>query len=108
MAKLGGSASTEIDAPLDAVWAVVEDVLSAPEWQNGLVAMTALETDAEGRPPLLEVENDIKVRTGRARLRSASDAPARLAWSQEKGDGKSGSGWWQRGDLGGDRPEATY
>jgi uncharacterized membrane protein len=108
MAKLGGSASTEIDAPLDAVWAVVEDVLSAPEWQNGLVSMTALESDAEGRPTLVEVENDIKVRTVKSKVRFTYDGPARLSWSQEKGDLKSVDGSWELADLGGDRTQATY
>jgi carbon monoxide dehydrogenase subunit G len=108
MAKLGGSASTEIDAPLDAVWAVVEDVLSAPEWQNGLVSMTALETDGEGRPTLVEVENDIKVRTVKSQVRFAYDAPTRLSWSQVKGDLKSVDGSWDLADLGGGRTEATY
>jgi Polyketide cyclase / dehydrase and lipid transport len=108
MAKLGGSASTEIDAPLDAVWAVVEDVLSAPEWQNGLVSMTALETDGDGRPTLVEVENDIKVRTVKSKVRFSYDGPTRLSWSQEKGDLKSVDGSWELSDLGGDRTEATY
>jgi uncharacterized membrane protein len=108
MARLGGSASTEIDAPIDAVWAVVEDVLSAPEWQNGLVSMKALETDDEGRPTLVEVENDIKVRTVKSQVRFAYAGPARLSWSQEKGDLKSVDGSWDLSDLGGDRTEATY
>ena len=50
MAHLSGSASTEIDAPVEQVWEVVEDVLAAPRWQGGLVAMSALERDADGRP----------------------------------------------------------
>jgi hypothetical protein len=108
MANLGGSASTEIDAPIAAVWAVVEDVLSAPEWQNGLVSMAALETDAEGRPTLVEVENDIKVRKVKSKIRFAYDGPTRLTWSQEKGDLKSVDGSWDLADLGGDRTEATY
>ena len=108
MAKLGGSASTEIDAPLDEVWAVVEDVLSAPEWQNGLVSMTALETDDDGRPTLVEVENDIKVRTVKSKVRFNYDGPTRLSWSQEKGDLKSVDGSWELSDVGGGRTEATY
>jgi hypothetical protein len=108
MAKLGGSASTEIDAPLEEVWAVVEDVLSAPEWQNGLVSMTALEKDGEGRPTLVEVENDIKVRTVKSKVRFSYDGPTRLSWSQEKGDLKSVDGSWDLADLGDGRTEATY
>ncbi len=108
MAKLGGSASVEIDAPLGAVWAVVEDVLSAPDWQNGLVSMRALEEDGEGRPTLVEVENDIKVRRVKSNVRFAYDGPARLSWSQEKGDLKSVEGSWTLADLGDGRTEATY
>lgn len=43
MAHISGSASIEIDAPPAQVWRVVQDVLSAPRWQVGLDAMTALE-----------------------------------------------------------------
>jgi carbon monoxide dehydrogenase subunit G len=108
MAKLGGSASEEIDAPLDDVWAVVEDVLSAPQWQNGLVSMEALDTDADGRATLVEVENDIKVRRVRSEVRFAYDAPHRLSWQQEKGDLKSVVGSWELEDLGDGRTRATY
>ena len=108
MAKMGGSASAEIDAPLDEVWAVVEDVLSAPDWQGGLVGITALETDDQGRPTLVESENDIKVRTVKTKVRFAYDGPTRLSWKQEKGDLKSVEGSWLLEDLGGGRTKATY
>jgi uncharacterized protein YndB with AHSA1/START domain len=105
---MGGSASAEIDAPLEEVWAVVEDVLSAPEWQGGLVGMSALDRDADGRPTLVESENDIKVRTVKTQVRFRYDPPARLSWSQEKGDLKSVEGSWTLEDLGGGRTRATY
>jgi carbon monoxide dehydrogenase subunit G len=108
MARLGGSARAEIDAPIEDVWAVVEDVLSAPEWQNGLVGMEALEHDGEGRPTLVEVENDIKVRRVKSEVRFAYAAPSRLSWTQEKGDLKSVDGSWELADLGGGRTQATY
>lgn len=108
MGTLGGTAGTEIDAPLEEVWAVVEDVLSAPEWQGGLISMEALETDAEGRPTLVETVNDAKVRQVRARVRFDYDeGPQRLSWSQEKGDLKSLEGSWDLEDIGG-RTRATY
>jgi carbon monoxide dehydrogenase subunit G len=108
MAHLAGSASSEIEAPLKEVWAVVEDVLSAPEWQGGLDAMSALEHDAEGRPTLVETENDIKVRRIKARVRFSYEAPKRLSWTQEKGDMKSVEGSWELEDLGGGRTRATF
>lgn len=108
MGKLGGSSSAEIDAPLDKVWAVVEDVLSAPEWQGGVVSMEALETDSEGRATLVESENDIKVRHVKTHVRFAYDGPETLSWKQEKGDLKSVEGSWTLEDLGDGRTRATY
>ena len=108
MAKMGGSASAEIDAPLDEVWAVVEDVVTAPDWQGGLVSITPIEKDDQGRPTLVESENDIKVRTVKTKVRFAYDGPTRLSWKQEKGDLKSVEGSWDLEDLGGGRTKATY
>jgi hypothetical protein len=108
MAHLGGSASAEIDAPLERVWAVVEDVMTAPEWQGGLDRMTALERDGEDRPTLVETENDIKVRRIKAHVRFRYDGPTRLSWTQEKGDMKSVEGAWDLEDLGNGRTHATY
>jgi carbon monoxide dehydrogenase subunit G len=105
---MGGSASEEIEAPLDEVWEVVADVLTAPEWQGGLVAMSALEHDEEGRPTLVETENDIKVRHVKTQVRFSYDPPTRLSWTQEKGDLKSVEGAWILEDLGGGRTKATY
>ena len=108
MAHMGGSAKEEIDAPVKDVWAVVEDVLTAPDWQGGLVSMSALEHDDEGRPTLVEVENDIKVRHVKTQVRFRYEPPTRLLWTQEKGDLKSVEGSWTLEDLGGGRTRATY
>ena len=108
MAHMGGSASAEIEAPLDEVWAVVGDVLTAPDWQGGLVAMSALDRDADGRPTLVETENDIKVKHVKTQVRFRYEAPTRLSWTQEKGDLKSVQGSWTLEDLGQGRTRATY
>lgn len=108
MAHMGGTAEAEIDAPVEEVWAVVEDVLTAPDWQGGLVAVTALEHDDEGRPTLVESESDIKVRHVKTQVRFRYDPPTRLSWSQEKGDLKSVEGAWVLEDLDGGRTRATY
>ncbi len=108
MGNIGGTASVEIDAPLEDVWAVVQDVITAPEWQGGLDKMTALERDADDRPTLVETENDIKVRRVKARIRFRYEGPALLAWTQEKGDMKSVEGAWELEDLGSGRTRATY
>jgi len=108
MGNIGGSASVEIDAPLAKVWAEIEDVATAPEWQGGLDGMTVLEQDDAGRATLVETENDIKVRRITARVRFNYDGPTRLSWTQEKGDMKSVEGSWELEDLGEDRTRATY
>jgi len=108
MAHMGGSASAEIEAPIADVWAVVEDVLIAPEWQGGLVAIEPLERDAEGRPTLVESESDVKVRRVKTHVRFSYEPPARLSWTQEKGDLKSVDGSWVLEDLGDGRTRATY
>ena len=109
MANLSGSSSAEIDAPVDAVWAVVEDVLVAPEWQGGMSAMTALEKDEQGRATVVETTTDAKVREIKTRVRfDYSGAPTRLSWVQEKGDLKSVEGSWTLEELGEGRTRATY
>ncbi len=108
MANIGGSASVEIDAPLERVWSIVEDVATAPDWQGGLDALTVIERDADERPTLVATENDIKVRRIKARVRFRYDAPTRLSWAQEHGDMKSVDGSWELEDLGGGRTRATY
>jgi uncharacterized membrane protein len=108
MANIGGSASAEIEAPIERVWDVIEDVPTAPNWQGGLDAMTVLERDEQGRATLVETENDIKVRRVKAIVRFDYDGPGRLSWRQEKGDMKSVEGAWELEDLGDGRTRATY
>ena len=108
MANVTGSSTAEIEAPRDRVWALVEDVESAPQWQGGVKSMHALERDADGRAILCEVQTDAKVRTVKSIVRFTYDGPDALRWTQEKGDLKSVVGSWTLEDLGGDRTRATY
>lgn len=108
MGSLGGSASAEIDAPLEKVWEVVADVESAPDWQGGMKSVTALERDGEGRAALIETEADAKVTTVKSQVRFSYEGPTRLSWTQEKGDLKSLVGSWELEDLGDGRTRATY
>jgi carbon monoxide dehydrogenase subunit G len=105
---ISGSSTADIDAPLEHVWAVIEDVESAPEWQGGLKALRGVERDAEGRATLCASETDAKVRTVRSTIRFTYDGPTRLTWKQEKGELKSVDGRWELEDLGDDRTRATY
>jgi hypothetical protein len=108
MGHLGGSASVEIDAPLAGVWAVVQDVMAAPEWQGGLEEVIALERDGDGRPTLVDSVVDIKVRRVISRCRIRYEGPTRLSWAQEQGDVKSVEAVWELEDLGNGRTRVSY
>ena len=108
MANLTGTSTAEIDAPIERVWELVEDVEKAPQWQGGLKDIHSLERDAEGRAVLVESYSDGKVRTIKSNVRFTYDGPTRLSWRQEKGDLKSVDGSWELEDLGARRTRATY
>ena len=108
MAVLTGSSTAEVDAPLEQVWALVEDVERAPEWQGGLKRMHALERDDEGHAILCQAEADAKVRTIKSTVRFTYNGPTTLAWRQEKGEIKSVDGRWELEDLGENRTLVTY
>jgi carbon monoxide dehydrogenase subunit G len=108
MAPLSGSASTEIDAPIGDVWAIVQDVESAPKWQRGINSMAALERDAEGRAVCCDTVTDMKVKVFNARVSFDYAAPGALRWVQKDGDLKSMTGSWELEDLGGGRTRASY
>lgn len=108
MPKLNGSSTSEINAPIQEVWELVEDVERAPDWQGGMKAMDALERDDENRAVLCEAESDAKVRTVRSIVRFEYQPPTGLRWTQVKGDLKSVDGRWDLEDLGGGRTRATY
>jgi ribosome-associated toxin RatA of RatAB toxin-antitoxin module len=108
MAKLSDSASTEIDAPRDAVWAIVQDVAAWPEWQATLGALDILETDRQGRATLCAVEFDAKVTRIKMKLECSYAPPARMSFERVSGDLSALSGSWTLEDLGGGRTAATY
>jgi carbon monoxide dehydrogenase subunit G len=108
MGTIDGESSAEIDASIERVWALVADVERAPEWQNGLKSLTAIERDREGRATLCASENDAKVRTISSKVRFGYQPPGRLRWEQEEGELKSVEGSWTLEDLGGGRTRATY
>ncbi len=108
MAKLTGSSTAEIDAPLDSVWALVEDVERAPEWQGGLKAMHVLERDDQKRAVLCESESDAKVRSIKSVVRFNYQPPTGLRWTQIRGELKSVDGRWDLEELDDGHTRATY
>lgn len=108
MSGLGGSTSGEIDAPIEQVWATLTDIETIAAWQDGIVAVSTKERDADGQVVLADVTADAKVKELTVTTRFTRQAPTRLSWKVEKGDVKKLDGSWTLEDLGNGRTRATY
>jgi len=108
MSIVSGSASTEIEAPLDAVYAAAADVEGSPRWQPEIKVAECVERDGEGNQVLVHMETDAKVRTLGSDIRFSYDGPSRISWVQEDGDLKAVEGSWELEDLGEGRTRVTY
>ena len=108
MANITGSASTEIDAPLDAVWAVVEDVEHWAEWQGTLGDVTVTGKDGEGRVSECKVKIDAKITQISMKLECSYAPQTRMTFERVSGDLSSLEGSWVLEDLGEGRTRATY
>jgi hypothetical protein len=107
MGTIDGSASIEIEAPIDVVYAVAADVEGSPRWQPEIKVAECLERDG-GEQTLVHMETDAKVRTVGSEMRFAYARPTQISWAQEDGDLKSVEGSWELEDLGQGRTRATY
>jgi carbon monoxide dehydrogenase subunit G len=108
MANISGNASTEIDAPIDAVWAVVQDVGQWAQWQSTLGQVTPTEQDADGRVSACEVEIDAKITKISLALECAYEPPSRMTFTRTSGNLSSLDGSWSLEHLGDGRTRATY
>lgn len=108
MGKITGSASAEIEAPIEAVFAVAADVEGSPRWQPEIEVAECVERDRDGNQVLMHMETDAKVRRLKTEMRFEYESPTRIAWNQEDGDLKSVEGSWELEDLGDGRTRATY
>ena len=108
MGLITGSSTVEIDAPLQTCFDIAADIEGATAWQGSLKKVNVLEQDADGRPELVDTENDAKVKVAKSRLRFTYDEPRKISWVQEKGDTKSVVGWWDLEEIEDGRTRATY
>jgi uncharacterized membrane protein len=108
MGTIDGSASIEIEAPIDAVFAIAADVEGSPRWQPEIKAAECVERDGDGNQSLVHMETDAKVRRLGSEMRFSYEPPTRIGWVQEEGDLKAVEGSWELEDLGDGRTRATY
>jgi hypothetical protein len=107
MGTIHGSARTEIEAPIDLVYAIAADVEGSPRWQPDIKVAECIERDGEEQT-LVHMETDAKVRTLGADMRFSYERPTLISWTQEEGELKSVEGSWELEDLGDGRTSATY
>jgi hypothetical protein len=103
-----GKATTEINAPIAAVYAVAADIEGSPRWQPEIKRADCVKRDGDGSQILVEMETDAKARTIASTLRFSYEEPGSIRWVQDKGDLKSVEGAWELEDLGDGRTRATY
>ena len=108
MGVIDGTATAEIDAPLERCYELAADVDHIAEWQDGVERVEILERDGQGRALVAKISTDAKVRTVATTVRFSYDEPRGLSWKQTKGDLKTLDGEWAFEDLGGGRTKATY
>ena len=107
MGTIRGSAATEINAAIDAVYAVAADAEGAPRWQPEIQVAECLERDRHGNQVLVRVETETPIKRLVSTLRYSYDSPGRISWEQEEGDLKSVVGSWEFEQAGG-LVTATY
>lgn len=108
MGTIVGSASAEIEAPIEEVFGVAADVEGSPRWQPEIKVAECVERDADGNQVLVRMETDAKVRRLGSEMRFDYEPPRHIGWAQEEGDLKSVEGSWELEDLGDGRTRATY
>jgi uncharacterized membrane protein len=109
MPVLTGSSSAVVAVPIERCWALVQDVVVAPQWQHTLDAIEVVERDQHGRPVVCDTVSDAKITKVRCRVRFDYEPPRRLGWTQVQSDDlDSMQGSWELEDLGDGRTKVTY
>lgn len=108
MGSIGGSASCEIDASIEAVYAVAADGEGAPRWQPEIQVAECLNRDTEGNQLRVRMETETPIKRLASVLDYSYEAPTRISWSLRDGDLKSVVGSWELEELGPDLTRVTY
>jgi ribosome-associated toxin RatA of RatAB toxin-antitoxin module len=103
-----GKATTTIDAPIGAVFALAADVEGSPAWQPEIRSAEVLQRDGEGRQVLVRTVTSGGVRDLHADLEFSYEEPHAIRWRQARGDLKSIDGSWTFESIGEGSTQATY
>ena len=83
----------DIEASSEEIFAVATDLAKYPEWNPEIKKVEIKESDDEGRPTIVWMEVDMKVKTVQYTLEyDYSEAPESFSWQLVEGDVKELSG----------------
>ena len=108
MGILKAERTVEVNATKERCYEIISDLENTPKWQEAMVSAEVLETDSEGRPSLVEIKSDAKVREVTSHLAFEYQPEDGMTWEQKKGDLKWLKGKWLLTDLGDGTTSATY
>ena len=108
MGTISGSAEVEIEASVEAVYAIAADAEGTPRWQSEIEVAECLERTPAGEQLLVRIETETPIKRLVSTLRYSYETPTRISWSQEQGDLKAVVGSWELEDLGSGITRAAY
>ena len=108
MSEFGGEATVEVAAARERCFVVAADAEAYPSWHPVIKSMTALSSDAEGRPTLARAVVDASVQTVTLEVRFDYDPPGRVECRRESGDLNEMWTRFEFVELGPDRTRVDY
>lgn len=108
MGTISGSAATEIQASIEAIYAVAADAEGAPRWQPEIEVAECLERDDQGNQVRVRIETETPVKRLTSSLVYTYRSPNLITWEQEDGDLKAVAGSWELEAVEADLTLATY
>jgi ribosome-associated toxin RatA of RatAB toxin-antitoxin module len=108
MGSISGSASTEIEAAIAAVYSVAADGEGAIRWQQEIQVAECVLRDAEGNQLTVRMETETPIKRLTSVLNYSYEAPTSISWTQIEGDLKSVVGSWSLEELDGSLTRVTY
>ncbi len=108
MGSISGSASAEIEASIEVVYAVAADAEGAVRWQQEIQVAECLARDAEGNQLTVRMETETSIKRLTSVLSYRYESPSRISWAQEEGDLKSVTGSWDLEELDAGLTRVTY
>ena len=84
MPILKASRTVEVDAPKSKCFEIISDLANSPKWQESMISADVLEKDSDGRPSLVEIVSDAKVKQVKSDVAFKYDPDDGMPCSQQR------------------------